>query len=76
MTEFLNMKEDQWLHFITNICNWKDSFITQSLFYYKQPTLTGSLWSHDYCFGNEFLLQLSIKNIFHNWSVTCIIKSW
>ena len=74
MTEFLNMKEDQWLYFITNICNWKDSFIAQSSFYYKQPTFTGSLWSHDYCFGNEDLLQLSIKNIFHNQSVTCIIE--
>ena len=43
MTQFLNMKEDQWLYFITNICNWKDSFIAQSSFYYKQPTFTGSL---------------------------------
>ena len=75
MIEFLNMKEYQWLYPITNICNWMDSFIASLHFIKNNPYLWVPCEVMTIALpGNESLLQLSIKNIFHNRSVTCITE--
>lgn len=75
MIEFLNMKEYQWLYPITNICNWMDSFIASLHFIKNNPYLLVPCEVMTIALpGNESLLQLSIKNIFHNRSVTCITE--
>lgn len=39
MTEFLNMREYQWLHLITNVCNLVDTFVASLHFIKNDPYL-------------------------------------